>query len=104
MPNWTKPIHWYVIGPVFRNFYESPAENFCLGAVLLILAAGSMTFVDIFVASMLMTYLITGGIALWGIIHMLTGAIMVIKKERELERNRAARRVKSSTTSSLMQN
>jgi len=62
-----------------------------------------MTFVDIFVASMLMTYLITGGIALWGIIHMLAGVIMVIKKERELERNRAARRAKSSQTSNLMQ-
>jgi len=102
MPNWMKPAHWYVVGPVFRNFYESPAENFCLGAIFLILAITSMLFINIFVASMLMTSFITGGIALWGITHMIAGVIMVITKERELERNRAARRAKSDQTNSLV--
>jgi len=102
MPNWTKPIHWYVVGPVFKNFYDSPAENCCLGALLLVIAAVSMPLVDIFAGSLFMTILISGGIALWGLTHLIAGIVMIVKKERELERNRKARRRTSQKATSLV--
>tara|TARA_B100000609_G_C16894766_1_gene271496 strand:+ start:57 stop:353 length:297 start_codon:yes stop_codon:yes gene_type:complete len=95
MPNWTKPIHWYVVGPVFRNFYHSHAENFCFGALLILCATATMPLVAMITASELMAYTIAGGVCLWGIAHMIAGAVMVIREEKRI----AARKANSKKTS-----
>lgn len=85
VPDIVKPITWPLVGGIFRNFYESHAENMCMGLALVFVALAAWIMFAGF-HSMQMGLFVGGVILAWGIVHLVGGALMLLK--RELERQR----------------
>jgi hypothetical protein len=97
VPDFLKPVTWPLVGGVFRNFYESPAENGCFGLVLIVFAMIPWMIGNVVTGSMIGGLLWGGPFFLWGVGHFIAMFVMIIRVEmaeaqREKEKREAALR------------
>lgn len=93
VPEFCKPIKWWFVGGFFRSLYESPAENACLGLLLLLMSVFCLVILGGLGISMMLVFSLTAFFVLWGISHFITSAIMIhIFTNREQKRAEEYRR------------
>ena len=94
LPDFLKPVTWPLVGGIFRNFYESPAENGCFGLILIVLAELVWVIASATTGSMILGAFYAAPVLLWGIGHFIAMMVMIIRVEmaraqREKEKREA---------------
>lgn len=77
VPEFCKPIRWWFVGGFFRNLYESPGENACLGTILILISVFCLVLLGGFGVPAMTVYSVVAFFALWGIGHFVASVIMI---------------------------